>query len=158
MPEFCWPEPAHKAVEKSGSNEQYAGRAQGAWVAPSSLCGFFEKGSASAALYLPFKLRRIALAGAVALTAIFKFQGSAALEQSPARQILNHNLRKENHAIFGHSVSPEQAHPPMEHDLSYLSARGVIPLVHFFRFPGILHKCRSLPYGAHDSRDSLRKV
>ena len=56
------------------------------------------------ALNLPFKLRRIALAGAVALTAIFKFQGSAALGQSPARQILNHNLWKENHAIFGHPV------------------------------------------------------
>ena len=58
------------------------------------------------ALNFPFKPRRIALAGAVALTAIFKFQGSAALGQSPARQILNHNLWKENHAIFGHSVSP----------------------------------------------------
>ena len=31
-------------------------------------------------------------------------------------------------------------------------------LTPFFRFPGILHKYGSLPYGAHDSRDSLRKA
>ncbi len=106
------------------------------------------------ALYLPFKLRRIALAGAVALTAIFKFQGSAALGQSPARQILNHNLWKENHAIFGHPVPLNKLlHPWMEHDLSYAHVLSR----HFFRFPGIFHKYRSLLYGAHDSRDSLRK-